>query len=92
MQTAGRFTWAKVRHHVGCVWALVLLLALPHLGSRAMLIGAALGLILLCFTTEFTPGPLDRSGRRVRVGFIALSAIMVAWIIYTLFQQWRPGH
>jgi uncharacterized membrane protein len=137
IQTAGRFTWAKLRRHFALIWTMGLLLAIPHLGTTAMMIGSGLGLVVLCFTTElkwanvrrdfplvliwgsylvlplglaamlifsglgiivlcftieFTSGPFDPTGRRVRIGFIAVSTMIVALITYTLFQLWRPGH
>jgi len=72
---------------ISLVSGLIILLVLPHWGTRPMLIGNVLFMVYLGFTTDFTPGPLDPHGTLVKVGFICLIVIMVAVDIYWLFQH-----
>jgi len=73
---------------VSLVSSLVILFVLPHWGTKPMLVGNVLLMVYLSFTTDFTPGPLDPHGTRVKVGFICLTVIMVAVDIFMLVQ---PG-
>jgi len=63
--------------------SIVILFIKLHRGATAVLAGGALGLVVCCVICDFTPGPFDPRGTRVKAGFICLT-VMIFLVIITL--------